>query len=150
MELYLTDEEAQSLLKMMKFVFERHNKTIRENEKTNGNILIQSSTGEEFVLSYKYSHRNKVFNFRETKYNYTLFRINLNNSFHKNANGEKIHGNRINIFSEQEYIDKKDGQTHYKTIKNTDDFIETLDSLLDFSNTDKKDNLSIQIQRNLI
>ncbi|ERK57701.1 hypothetical protein HMPREF1983_01026 [Gemella bergeri ATCC 700627] len=140
-----------------KFIFEKHNRTIREDEKTHGDILIQSTNGDKFILSYKYSLRNKVFNFRETKYNYTLFRVNLNNSFHKNANGEKIKGNRINIFSEQEYLDKNDGQTYYKAyslpfneIKNTDDFIEMLDIIIKFSNTDKNDNLTIRIQENLI
>ena len=157
MELYLTDEESQNLLNILKVIFEKHNKIIKEDEKTHDNIQIQATTGEKFILSYKYSLRSKVFNFREVRYNHTLFRINLNNNFHKNADGEIIRGNRINIFSEQEYIDKNDGQTHYKAyplpyenIKNTDDFITILDSILKFSNTNKNDNLSIQIQRNLI
>lgn len=157
MELYLTDKEAQKLLNILKVIFEKHNKTIKEDEHTSGDIKIQSTTGEKFILSYKYSLRSKVFNFREVRYNHTLFRINLNNNFHKNADGEIVRGNRINIFSEQEYIDKNDGYTHYKAfplpyenIKNTDDFIIILDSILKFSNTDKNDNLSIQIQRNLI
>ena len=137
MELYLTDEEAQRLLNILKVILEKHNKTIKEDEKTHGNIQIQSTSGEKFILSYKYSLRSKVFNFREIRYNHTLFRINLNNNFHKNADGEIIRGNRINIFSEQEYLDKNDGQTHYKAyplpyenIKNTDDFITMLDSIL--------------------
>lgn len=157
MELYLTDKEAQDLLSILKVIFEKHNKTIKEDERTSGDIKIQSTTGEKFILSYKYSLRSKVFNFREVRYNHTLFRINLNNNFHKNADGEIVRGNRINIFSEQEYIDKNDGYTHYKAfplpyenIKNTNDFIIILDSILKFSNTDKNDNLSIQIQRNLI
>lgn len=157
MELYLTDKEAQDLLSILKVIFEKHNKIIKEDEHTSGDIKIQSTTGEKFILSYKYSLRSKVFNFREVRYNHTLFRININNNFHKNADGEIVRGNRINIFSEQEYIDKNDGYTHYKAfslpyenIKNTDDFIIILDSILKFSNTDKNDNLSIQIQRNLI
>lgn len=108
MELYLTDKEAQDLLSILKVIFEKHNKTIKEDEHTSGDIKIQSTTGEKFILSYKYSLRSKVFNFREVRYNHTLFRINLNNNFHKNADGEIVRGNRINIFSEQEYIDKNE------------------------------------------
>ena len=63
MELYLTDEEAQRLLNILTVIVENHNKTIKEDEKTHGNIQIQSTSGEKFILSYKYSLRSKVFNF---------------------------------------------------------------------------------------
>ena len=91
MELYLTDKEAQDLLSILKVIFEKHNKTIKEEEHTSGDIKIQSTTGEKFILSYKYSLRSKVFNFREVRYNHTLFRININNNFHKNADGEIVY-----------------------------------------------------------
>ena len=148
MELQLTDAEAEKLLNMLKIIIENHKNTIKENENTQGDILISSSSKEKFILSYKYSLRSKVFNLRET---------NLNSNFHKNADGSKVYGNRINIFSEQEFYDKNDGQTHCKTyplpfknIENTDDFLRTLDNLLIFSNIDKNNNLSIHIQGNLI
>lgn len=157
MELQLTDSEAEKLLNMLKVIIENHKNTIKENENTQGDILIGSSSKEKFILSYKYSLRSKVFNLRETNYNHTLVRINLNSNFHKNADGSKVYGNRINIFSEQEFYDKNDGQTHCKTyplpfknIENTDDFLRTLDNLLIFSNIDKNNNLSIHIQGNLI
>lgn len=77
----------------------------------------------------------------DNTYHYTLLRINLNNSFHKNADGTKIFGNRINIFSEAEYYAKGDGATHYRTyplpyrsIKNTSDFFEMFQLLIDYLN----------------
>ena len=40
MELYLTDKEAQELLNILKVIFEKHNKTIKEDEHTSGDISI--------------------------------------------------------------------------------------------------------------
>ena len=49
----------------------------------------------------------------DCKTNHTLLRLNIcdDNNFHKNANGERIYGNRINVFSTDEYEQKNDGQT---------------------------------------
>ena len=69
-----------------------------------------------------------------------------------------VMSNGVGVVDSDYYNNQKnEGYTHYKAfplpyenIKNTNDFIIILDSILKFSNTDKNDNLSIQIQRNLI
>ena len=40
MELQLTDSEAEKLLNMLKVIIENHKNTIKENENTQGDILI--------------------------------------------------------------------------------------------------------------
>lgn len=63
MELQLTDAEAEKLLNMLKIIIENHKNTIKENENTQGDILIGSSSKEKFILSYKYSLRSiDIFN----------------------------------------------------------------------------------------
>lgn len=154
-ELLLSDQQAQSLIKLLKVVASKHHQTLTEPSK--GTIDIVGQGDKRFILNYFYSATSKVFQLRETEYNYTLIRINLNNKFHKNADGQKVWGNRINIFSEEEYYQKADDNTHYKayplpyeTISDADDFLQILSELLDYTNTQTKDRLSINIQDNLL
>lgn len=149
-KLLLTDDEAENLINIIKEIVEDHNVVLVE--KTTGKITIKSKLGHLFTLHYRYTSDNKVFHFKENKYDYTLLRINLNESFHKNANGEKVYGNRINIFSEQEYYDKADGKTHYKcyplpfeNIKNSCDFLEILDNLFEHIHIENKERADIKI-----
>ena len=86
---------------------------------------------------------------------HTLFRVHLSNGFHKNADGEKVFGNRINIFSEEEFYAKRamgDSFTHYKcfplpfeNISNTDDFFELFNSAWQVANIEKQDNIIIEL-----
>lgn len=154
-ELFLTDSEARRLIKIIKTIARKHNKTL--TDKSSGMIDIVGANDTRFILNYFYSTTSKVFHLRETQHNYTLIRINLNNKFHKNASGEKIWGNRINIFSEEEYYQKGDETTHYKAyplpyeeINNTDDFLEMLDNILNYTNINNPAEVSINIQENLI
>lgn len=154
-ELYLTDSEAEQLLFMLKKLITNETKTLEYND--SGSLEIKGSGDITFKLDYRYTKRKKSFNFRETTYNYSLARVNIGNDFHKNADGEKIHGNRINVFSTDEYYKKADGKTHYKayplpykTIENTDDFILMLEQLLQFTNTEKNNKLNLSIQGNLV
>lgn len=148
-DLQITDQEAQRLTLMMKRIIENHDIILAEG--AIGEIFIVGSGNYEFKLNYRYTKRKKVFNFREAKYDYNLIRINLNDSFHKNADGQKIWGNRINIFSTQEYFQKADGTTYmrsfplpFETIRNTEDFFEVLTDLLSYTNTDNVDNINMQ------
>lgn len=51
----------------------------------------------------------------EKETNTNLVRINIDpNGFHKNSNGETIYGNRILIFSYEEWVNKSDGYTHVR------------------------------------
>lgn len=154
-ELLLTDNEAQKLIAIIKTIAVAHNVTL--TNRSSGKIDIVGKYDTRFILDYFYSETNKVFHFRETQHNYTLIRINLNNKFHKNASGEKIWGNRVNIFSEEEYYQKGDETTHYRayplpydTIKDTDDFLEMLENLLDYTNINNPQYININIQENLL
>lgn len=148
-ELQISDDEAQRLILMLKRVLKEHNQSLHEG--ASGEILITGSGNLKFVLNYRYTERKKSFNIRETKYNYNLLRINLNNSFHKNADNEKVIGNRINIFSTNEYHLKNDGTTYmrsfrlpYDSIRNTDDFHHLLKDLLSYTNINDTDKINIQ------
>ena len=159
MELFLTDEEANRLIKMLKQTLKKYNIQLKEIDK--GEILLHEFGGVkngEFRLIYKISPESKVINFIECKYNYCLFRININNNFHKNADGKRIQGNRINIFSEKESFLKGDGKTYMKafplpfedTIRNTSDFLELFEDVVKFANIDKNNDLNISIQDSLL
>lgn len=151
----LTDTEAEQLLFMIKHIAKSHSHVI--DEKGKGEFEIIGSNNVKFKLNYHYTINSKIIHIRECVNDYTLIRINLNNKFHKNADGEIIRGNRVNIFSEQEYYDKNDGKTHYKcyplpyeSISNSDDFLKVLDELYSFTNTHNADLVSISIQEKLV
>ena len=159
MELLLSDEEANRLINMLKQTLKKYNIQLKEYDK--GEILLHGFGGVkngEFRLIYKLSPQNKVINFIECKYNYCLFRININNNFHKNADGTRIQGNRINIFSKEEFASKRDGKTYMKafplpfedTIRNTSDFLELFEDVVKFANIDKNNDLNISIQDSLL
>ncbi|XJS11177.1 DUF6978 family protein [Aerococcaceae bacterium WGS1372] len=150
-EIRINDNEAERLTFMLKHIIEDVEGTLNYGDK--GEINIKGSGNYPFVLSYYYDINKKSFNFRETKYNYSLIRININKGFHKNADGEKVEGNRINIFSEEEYYAKADGTTHmrayplpYKSIQSVDDFIVLLHELLSYTNTNSTDKVKINTQ----
>ncbi|MCZ0717868.1 DUF6978 family protein [Aerococcus kribbianus] len=148
-ELFINDAEANRLIKMLKTLFNEHGISIHEN--CEGEIPIKGSDSDYFLLNYRITPAKTVLNFRECRYNYSLLRININDSFHKNADGSRIHGPRINIFSEEEYYSKGDGVTYYKahhlpydSIPNTDDFYDVLTALLKYTNTNNITNITIQ------
>ncbi|AMB93287.1 hypothetical protein QP248_02835 [Aerococcus sp. UMB8608] len=148
-QLQINDQDAQRLIKMLKNIFDDHN--IDLSVQPEGVIKIEGSGDISFILDYKYAASKTSFNFRETKYNYTLLRINLNDNFHKNADGTRVSGPRINVFSEKEFEDKGDNHTHYKayplpydTIPKSNDFYEVLIELLKYTNTNNSDKISFQ------
>ncbi|HAY0824337.1 TPA: hypothetical protein JZY87_002819, partial [Staphylococcus aureus] len=113
MHLKLNDEDLNYLVNISKEILEQYN--IKLDETCKGDINITSCNSEYFfTLSYFLKPGKATINFRECRYNYSLLRLNLNDGFHKNSNNEKIRGNRINIFSENEFIQKADGATHMK------------------------------------
>lgn len=85
-------------------------------------------------------------------------RLNLNNSFHKNSNGERIRGNRVNLFSEEEFLSREDNiymkayRLPYKNIfTEPSSFLDALHQMLTYTNVKNYDkNLSISIQEELI
>lgn len=115
-ELNLSNEEAYDLIKILKIIFKKYNIDLRPGNK--GIINLKASNGEwEFILDYfTSSHRaDKIsIHLREKENNLTLLRVNIDpNGFHNNAN-DKIYGNRILIFSSDEWLEKNDGATYVK------------------------------------
>ncbi|MCW6680839.1 hypothetical protein NHG33_06510 [Aerococcaceae bacterium NML130460] len=154
-EILINNEEAQRLIKMIKTVIESVNGTIREGD--TGVINFIGSDNHSFQMKYYYSSRKKTFNFRELKHNYNLIRINLDNNFHKNSDGTKISGNRINIFSEEEFYQKGDGVTHQKcyplpfeSIRNSDDFLNVMGDILKYTSVNQIEKIHLNIQESLL
>ena len=154
MELLLTDEQAKHLIKIFKTTFKRHEIYLSEN--SSGTITLKSFENKhDLTLKYHFSLSKKTIHFMDNDTKHTLFRVHLSNGFHKNANGEKVYGNRINIFSEEEFYAKRamgDSFTHYKcfplpfeNISNTNDFFELFNSVCKFANIEKQDNIIIEL-----
>ncbi|HCY8059881.1 TPA: hypothetical protein O1868_000665 [Staphylococcus aureus] len=150
MHLKLNDEDLNYLVNLSKEILEQYN--IKLDETCKGDINITSCNSEYFfTLSYFLKPGKATINFRECRYNYSLLRLNLNDGFHKNSNNEKIRGNRINIFSEKEFIQKADGATHmkayplpYNIFDDSSDFVKQLFTLLEYTKTNHNDNIKIK------
>ncbi|HAZ5316922.1 TPA: hypothetical protein J8C36_002796, partial [Staphylococcus aureus] len=150
MHLKLNDEDLNYLVNISKEILEQYN--IKLDETCKGDINITSCNSEYFfTLSYFLKPGKATINFRECRYNYSLLRLNLNDGFHKNSNNEKIRGNRINIFSENEFIQKADGATHmkayplpYNIFDDSSDFVKQLFTLLEYTKTNHNDNIKIE------
>ncbi|HCX9059373.1 TPA: hypothetical protein O0Y65_002675 [Staphylococcus aureus] len=150
MHLKLNDEDLNYLVNLSKEILEQYN--IKLDETCKGDINITSCNSEYFfTLSYFLKPGKATINFRECRYNYSLLRLNLNDGFHKNSNNEKIRGNRINIFSEKEFIQKADGATHmkayplpYNIFDDSSDFVKQLFTLLEYTKTNHNDNIKIE------
>ncbi|HGN7439620.1 TPA: hypothetical protein ACKW2K_002534 [Staphylococcus aureus] len=150
MHLKLNDEDLNYLVNISKEILEQYN--IKLDETCKGDINITSCNSEYFfTLSYFLKPGKATINFRECRYNYSLLRLNLNDGFHKNSNNEKIRGNRINIFSENEFIQKADGATHmkayplpYNIFDDSSDFVKQLFTLLEYTKTNHNDTIKIE------
>ncbi|MDM6145896.1 hypothetical protein P7868_11325 [Staphylococcus aureus] len=150
MHLKLNDEDLNYLVNLSKEILEQYN--IKLDETCKGDINITSCNSEYFFTSSYFLKPGKAtINFRECRYNYSLLRLNLNDGFHKNSNNEKIRGNRINIFSEKEFIQKADGATHmkayplpYNIFDDSSDFVKQLFTLLEYTKTNHNDNIKIE------
>lgn len=156
MELLLTDAEATELIELMKNIVKRHRKTISFPARGTISIKSFSENQRAFELIYYLSEDKKVFQFLDRETSLTLLRVNLSRGFHKNSNGEKIHGNRINVFSEEEFHLKNDGQTHikcyplpYGSIPDTNNLFEMFSSILSYTNTHNEDLLRLTVQEGL-
>lgn len=155
MELNLTQAEADALIIEAKELIRTFTATLDEGSK--GRIpIISISDGRKFTLAYFYTLKNMSLSFFDEKTKLTLVRINLNNSFHKNSDGNRVYGNRVNLFSEDEFYKKSDGFTHYKAyslpvgvLSDTDDFLVALGNLLNYTHTKQDDKLKLSIATDL-
>ncbi len=150
MPLQLSDSEVNLLITFSKSLIETCN--INLSPVMNGEIMIEAinNPDEKFKLDYFVRPDKVTLNFRECNYNYCIIRLNLNDGFHKNSNGTKVRGNRINLFSEEEFSLKNDGSTYmkayslpYSQFEDIRDFEVQLMKLLEYTTTDYHAKLNI-------
>lgn len=148
--LNLTDADVNTLVNLSKEVLKQHN--IKLTERAKGDIKISSTTRDEhFILNYFVRPGSATLNFRETRYNLCLIRLNLNDRFHKNSDNTRIHGNRINIYSQKEFSLKADHSSYmvahklpYKGFEDSRNFMNQLFTLLKYTNTVYNDKIFIE------
>ncbi|GEO63001.1 DUF6978 family protein [Companilactobacillus nantensis] len=152
----LTDADAYKLISIFKKTISKNKYVLTEGSK--GKIKISGlldGTERQFVLYYMYAIDNIHLNFSDASTRYTLVRINLDSSFHKNSDG-KVYGHRVEIFSEEEYRAKNDTFTHYKayplphnSFKDCDDFFTALQQMFDYTNVKNHSSISF-IEDNIL
>lgn len=155
-ELILNQEQAHNLIILTKCFLKRYAANLTNG--TNGLInIIADNSQRRFKLFYHYEEGNYHLNFMDCDSGLNLIRINLNNSFHKNADGQYIRGNRVNLFCEEEYLQRNDGQymraykLPYKSLKNPHNFLEAMSELLKYTNVkDYQSKLDLNVQTSLM
>ncbi|TGD22826.1 hypothetical protein EGT49_07845 [Companilactobacillus suantsaicola] len=153
--LKLTDEEAQKLIDLLKLTLTKQKFILNEGLKGKIKIVGKLNGNDHyFFLSFMYAIDNIHLNFYDAVTNHTLVRINLDSKFHKNSDGV-IRGNRVEIFSKDEFIAKNDGVTQikayslpYKNFRNSNDFFDALEDIFNYTNV--KDHRSITFEKNNI
>ncbi|MCK7605375.1 hypothetical protein L3V64_003175 [Geobacillus stearothermophilus] len=115
-ELALTDEQAKALIEILKYILRKYKVDLSPGKR--GDILLKSiDERHEFILNYstsKYRSDKISIHIREKNTNLSLVRVNIDpNGFHNNSDGV-IKGNRILVFSTEEFVNKDDGFTHVK------------------------------------
>lgn len=153
MSLLLSEEKAMELIYAIKHIIKEHR--IDVNSSNSGTINLKTFGDRELAIDYNISLNvpgKYSINLRDCKTPYTLLRLNIcdDKNFHKNANGERIYGNRISIFSSDEFKEKNDGYTHCRAYKMPYDtlivhpsFHEMLEAFLEYTKTYKNDKLKI-------
>lgn len=149
MSIQLTDTDVQNLINLTKTLLRKHD--INLSTDSRGILPIASTVSpDQFCLDYFIRPGRASLNFRELTYNYSIVRINLNESFHKNADNTIVEGNRLNLFSTDEYHAKGDSKTYMKAFPlphleflNYPDIGMHLLELLDYTNTDYNNKLTV-------
>lgn len=157
MTLLLTNEEADQLIKIIKSIIEKHIGVIKYPSEGKIDIRSFEDDQREFQLIYRFMHEEYiVYQFHDVRTGHSLLRINLNKGFHKNADGEKIKGHRINLFSEEEYYLKNDQKTHMRAFplpndqfKNIENPIQLLYDILNYVNVQNSRMVTLSIQSDL-
>jgi hypothetical protein len=152
--LRLSDQQAQELIKVLKEILKKHNVNFQTNPR--GSIKLETIDERRLTLHYNISQNIEgkySIHLMDNLTKHTLIRLNVqnDNTFHKNANGERVYGNRVLVFSSEEYYLKKDGYTHYRayplpyhgTLDAEETFIKTLDNFLSYTNTNGIDKINV-------
>ncbi len=128
-QLLLTDTEAQHLISILKLVLKKYKIDLKPGNK--GTIALKShDEHNQFILDYfTATKRNDKMSLhiREKETNTSLARINIDpTGFHRNAKNT-IDGNRILIFSSEEFLEKNDGSTYVRAYELPNSFIDPND-----------------------
>lgn len=146
MELALSQKEADNLISLFKTFLKDYSIDLKDGDNIKLDIISKSDK-RKYKLYIHYELNNYHLNFADISTKINLIRINLNDSFHKNADGNIIRGNRVNLFCEEEFNARQDGQymraypLPYKDlIKDPKDFGEAVDEMLNYTHVDRKHN----------
>ena len=151
MELALSKQDADKLISLLKDFLKDYSFQLQDGSNFKIDIISQKEK-RKFRLDIHYEHNNYHLNFMDCITKLNLIRINLNDSFHKNADGTKIRGNRVNLFCEDEFNCRQDGQymrayklPYNQILKNPQSFSDALEEMLDYINitNNKKHKLEI-------
>lgn len=114
-QLKLTDLEAHFLITLPKRIETEHIGMIRRVPPVQNEFLVTSVVSyRNFRIVYYLSEKKSQIHLMDEKTKHTLVRVNLDSNFHMNADGKKVRGNRILLFSEDEFAKKDDRFTHCK------------------------------------
>lgn len=153
--LLLSDRKAHELIKALKHIVKSHIIDLSQSNK--GKIKLKDFKEHDLIIHYNISLNvpgKYTIHLMDCNTTHTLLRLNVCNdkSFHKNANGERIYGSRLNVFSMEEYKQKNDGQTHYRaynlpydTLELHPSFHSMINAFLKYTNTEKNDKLVINL-----
>lgn len=126
-KILITDSEAKHLIEILKYIIKKYNVPLDPGSK--GVIELDTDEKYEFFLHYFVSPNveNKMsVHLRQKTTNINLVRINIDpNGFHKNGNKQKIFGNRLLIYSQEEWIKKADGKTYVQAYNVPEEFTDT-------------------------
>ncbi|KRK98679.1 hypothetical protein FD04_GL000414 [Secundilactobacillus odoratitofui DSM 19909 = JCM 15043] len=156
-KLQLTDKQAHTLIHCLKNVLDTHSKTLSNGDR--GKFTLESTRVENvpqyFQVDYMYDVDDIHINLMDLKTHHTLIRINLDTKFHNNSDG-KVRGHRVEVFSVAEFEAKHDSFTHIKAypfpydgLNDTNDFLEAMQELLDYTNVHKQNRINIVIASDL-
>lgn len=127
-EIRLTDNEAHHLITILKLFLKKYKVNINPGNKETLQLCDENNIYDFLLDYYTPKHRDDKISIhlREKDTNINLIRVNIDSkSFHSNSDGEKINGNRILIFSNEELKAKKDGYTHTKAYPLPKEFNDT-------------------------
>lgn len=127
-EILLTDQEAYLMIKILKFFLKKYDVNLKPGNKRTLQLHDEENTYEFLLDYYTPKHRDDKISIhlREKDTNLNLIRVNIDSkSFHMNSDGGKVTGNRIIVFSSEEFKHKRDGYTHTKAFPLPKEFNDT-------------------------
>ncbi|CCI82602.1 DUF6978 family protein [Lactobacillus hominis] len=155
MEIALNQQEANHLISLIKTFLKKY--VLELEDGSNGCLDLRAKeNNRQFKLFYHFEKENCHLNFLDCDTKLNLVRFNLNNSFHKNANGDIIRGNRVNLFCEDEFKQRNDGQymraykLPYKdVIADPPTFLDALEEMLAYTHVKIKEG-SLEVRPKLL